>query len=228
MRPLVILDENGELLDAALMNEKGFRKSLENRELWVLHPETGRLLPRTGLGLVSLEDRETYYAARCEVPDSRGTSDAAHVERGSGKKGRGPGESARATGVSRGSGGTRSSGVTRATGGTRSSGASLDAGEGAGGPGEPQDASVIDSLWRIIRKRNAERPEGSYTTYLFEQGIEKIRKKTGEEAVELVLAAKPSEIASESADLVYHLLVLLEATGIGLEPVLEELAKRAK
>jgi phosphoribosyl-ATP pyrophosphohydrolase len=87
--------------------------------------------------------------------------------------------------------------------------------------------AVLDELWRTIRKRNAERPEGSYTTHLFTEGEEKIRKKTGEEAVELLLARREEELVHESADLVYHLLVLLESTGIGIAPLLAELRRRA-
>ena len=88
------------------------------------------------------------------------------------------------------------------------------------------DFSVLAELWSVIRKRNAERPEGSYTTHLFSEGEEKIRKKTGEEAVELLLARSREELTHESADLVYHLLVLLEATGIGVEALLAELGSR--
>jgi phosphoribosyl-ATP pyrophosphohydrolase len=86
---------------------------------------------------------------------------------------------------------------------------------------------VLSELARVIADRKASRPEGSYTTYLFESGEEKIRKKTGEEAVELVLARNRNEIVSESADFLYHLLVLLSQLEIPVEDVLSELARRA-
>ena len=85
---------------------------------------------------------------------------------------------------------------------------------------------VLEALEAIIRSRQQEMKEGSYTTYLFEKGLGKIRKKTGEEAIELLLATERKESVSEAADLVYHLLVLLRALDIPLSEVLGELRKR--
>ncbi|PIE05085.1 MAG: phosphoribosyl-ATP diphosphatase [Spirochaetales bacterium] len=87
-------------------------------------------------------------------------------------------------------------------------------------------ASVMQTLTQLIAKRRHEMPEGSYTTHLFREGLEKIRKKTGEEAVELLLAQTPQDIIYESADLVYHLLVLLEASGLSWSEVTGELERR--
>jgi phosphoribosyl-ATP pyrophosphohydrolase len=89
-----------------------------------------------------------------------------------------------------------------------------------------QDLEIIAELAALIARRRKEKPEGSYTTYLFQAGVDKIRKKTGEEAVELILARTKDEIIYEAADLVYHFLVLLEAEGIGLSAVLQELKSR--
>ena len=88
---------------------------------------------------------------------------------------------------------------------------------------------MLGKLERIVddRKRNPE--EGSYTSYLFEKGIDKIAKKTGEEAVELVIAPKnddKDEIVGECADLLYHTLVLLREKGVTLKDVCTELDKR--
>ena len=80
-------------------------------------------------------------------------------------------------------------------------------------------------------QRKETRPEGSYTTKLFDQGIDKIVKKLGEEAVETVIAAKndsSERIVEETADLLYHLLVTLVAKGVTLEELQVELAKRHK
>jgi phosphoribosyl-ATP pyrophosphohydrolase len=85
---------------------------------------------------------------------------------------------------------------------------------------------VLRRLAELIARRRQELPEGSYTTHLFREGSDKIRKKLGEEAVELILAAGRDELVYEAADLVYHLLVLLEDSGIGLEEVLAELSRR--
>lgn len=80
----------------------------------------------------------------------------------------------------------------------------------------------------IAAKRNAS-PETSYTAKLLSQGIERCAKKLGEEAVETALAAvlqDKAHLASEAADLLYHLLVLLEASGVRLEDVMDVLARR--
>lgn len=85
---------------------------------------------------------------------------------------------------------------------------------------------VLASLSLLIAQRHREMPEGSYTTHLFEKGLDKIRKKTGEEAVELILARDEKDVIYESADLVYHMLVLLEASDLSWPEVAEELARR--
>ncbi len=90
------------------------------------------------------------------------------------------------------------------------------------------DPDILLVLAEIVAQRKRDLPEGSYTTHLFTSGIDKIRKKTGEEAVELILAREPGEIVYEAADLIYHLVVLLEAEGIGLDRVFGELEKRTK
>ncbi|MBS2771257.1 bifunctional phosphoribosyl-AMP cyclohydrolase/phosphoribosyl-ATP diphosphatase HisIE [Anoxybacillus rupiensis] len=89
--------------------------------------------------------------------------------------------------------------------------------------------SIVNQLEQIIAKREAERPEGAYTTYLFEKGIDKILKKLGEEATEVVIAAKnrnPEELKWEVADLLYHLLVLLREQKLPLDAVLAVLKER--
>ncbi|MEP6571210.1 MAG: bifunctional phosphoribosyl-AMP cyclohydrolase/phosphoribosyl-ATP diphosphatase HisIE [Gemmatimonadota bacterium] len=93
---------------------------------------------------------------------------------------------------------------------------------------EPGGA-LLSRLVGIIASRAAERPTGSYTVKLLDNGIAKISQKVGEEAVEVVVAANAeddSRLASEAADLLYHLLVLLQARGVPLDAVLGELEKR--
>jgi phosphoribosyl-ATP pyrophosphohydrolase len=102
--------------------------------------------------------------------------------------------------------------------------------DSAAGPGEtaaPSPERVLSSLLAVIRGRREQMPEGSYTSYLFGEGLEKIKKKTGEEAIELILAEKPEDIVHEASDLLYHLLVLLEATGLSWDDVSTELANRS-
>ncbi|MBN1116511.1 MAG: phosphoribosyl-ATP diphosphatase [Bacteroidales bacterium] len=84
-------------------------------------------------------------------------------------------------------------------------------------------------LQDLIDQRKVEMPEGSYTTKLFEKGINKIAQKVGEEAVELVIEAKDSNddlFLNEAADLMYHLLVLLTAKGHRIDDVVKVLESR--
>ncbi|MDX9871576.1 MAG: bifunctional phosphoribosyl-AMP cyclohydrolase/phosphoribosyl-ATP diphosphatase HisIE [Clostridia bacterium] len=91
------------------------------------------------------------------------------------------------------------------------------------------DWAVLSRLSKIVQERQKELPEGSYTTYLFEKGLDKILKKVGEEATEVVIAAKggkKEEVVYETADLFYHLLVLLREQNIELTEIWAELAGR--
>jgi phosphoribosyl-ATP pyrophosphohydrolase/phosphoribosyl-AMP cyclohydrolase len=93
----------------------------------------------------------------------------------------------------------------------------------------PHTAMVLERIAVTVARRKAEMPAGSYTTYLFEEGIDKIGKKIGEEAAEVIIAAKngdPAPLAGEAADLLYHLLVLLEASDVSLASVWDVLEAR--
>lgn len=89
-----------------------------------------------------------------------------------------------------------------------------------------ENGAFLETLTATIAQRHRDMPEGSYTTHLFSKGMDKIKKKTGEEAIELLLAQDKTDILYESADLVYHLFVLLEAAGLSFFDVLAELEKR--
>ena len=87
----------------------------------------------------------------------------------------------------------------------------------------------LESLMSLIEGRKTEKKEGSYTTYLFEKGIDKILKKVGEESTEVIIAAKDNDRAEtiyEIADLTYHVMVMMIQMGISLEDVHRELASR--
>ncbi|SHE94906.1 phosphoribosyl-ATP pyrophosphatase /phosphoribosyl-AMP cyclohydrolase [Seinonella peptonophila] len=89
--------------------------------------------------------------------------------------------------------------------------------------------TILQQLEALIAEREQERPEGAYTTYLFEQGLDKILKKVGEESSEVIIAAKnhsAHELSNEAADLLYHLLVLLRQQQLPLADVLSVLAER--
>lgn len=88
---------------------------------------------------------------------------------------------------------------------------------------------ILYNLEQVIKEREADRPEGAYTTYLFEKGVDKILKKVGEEAAEVIIAAKnrdAEELKWESADLLYHLLVLLREQDLPFAEILTVLEKR--
>ncbi|MBC1418079.1 phosphoribosyl-ATP diphosphatase [Listeria fleischmannii] len=87
---------------------------------------------------------------------------------------------------------------------------------------------MLENLYAEIKSRKTSPKEGSYTTYLFDQGLDKILKKVGEEATEVVIAAKneKAELISETADLTYHLLVLLVESGVTLSEIEEKLSER--
>lgn len=87
----------------------------------------------------------------------------------------------------------------------------------------------FDGLYVLLEQRKQEKPQGSYTTYLFEQGIDKILKKVGEESTEVIVAGKGGEKAEtiyEIADLAYHVMVLMAQMDIKPAEVVDELAKR--
>jgi phosphoribosyl-ATP pyrophosphohydrolase/phosphoribosyl-AMP cyclohydrolase len=93
----------------------------------------------------------------------------------------------------------------------------------------PAASNVIDAVVDVVASRRAEMPEGSYTTYLFREGVDKIAKKIGEEAAEVIVAAKngePGPLAQEASDLIYHLLVMLEACDVPPAQVWEALSER--
>lgn len=87
----------------------------------------------------------------------------------------------------------------------------------------------LEGLMRLIKGRKTERKEGSYTTYLFEKGIDKILKKVGEESTEVIIAGKAddrAEVIYEISDLTYHVLVLMVQMGISVDDIYKELASR--
>ena len=96
---------------------------------------------------------------------------------------------------------------------------------------EEQSGGLLHELYALIQCRQEERPEGSYTTYLLDKGLDKILKKVGEESAETIIAAKnddPKQLVAEVADLLYHLLVMLVACDVSLDDVRDELAQRRK
>lgn len=187
----------GPVVAVAACNEKSRTKSLERGELWIVDPATGRVLPFAQGGV-----RYDRFQERDSWWEVRVLDTGA------------PGASSAANGADASNTSTDSSPPV-----------SGSQGSGASGTGASTE-TVLSALGEIIAERHRTMPEGSYTTHLFSKGPEKIRKKVGEEAVELILAATPEEICSEGADLIYHMMVLLEAEGLRMDEVLAELDRR--
>ncbi len=188
---LIIKLKDGTIIDEGFMNEKGYKKSIERGELWVVHGETGRLLPYAeGSSFLSITYSQSGYEAHVE------NTFIAKSVKNCGKP------------------------VEKVDN-------SLNNEEKMNKLNTSQkNGQVLQALSEVIKQRHEEMPEGSYTTHLFKSGGEKIRKKTGEEAIELILATEKSEITYEAADLIYHLMVLLESEGISISQVMAELEKR--
>jgi len=104
-------------------------------------------------------------------------------------------------------------------------------GPGNQGTGPDQGGHLLQRLAATVSQRAADRPAGSYTVQLLEAGVPKVSQKVGEEAIEVVVAANSEtagRLASETADLLYHLLVLLQARGVPLDAVWRELDQRTR
>lgn len=183
--PIIVTIE-GKEPTGALMNSKAYSKSIEAKTLWIVHPETGRVLPWQGdPAYISLKmDNGCYFA---QLPS--GSSPVGYSLSNNDDDPE------------------------------RHDNTELNA-------EKDRDSMILYKLAHTISQRKKEMPEGSYTTHLFQKGLEKIRKKVGEEAIELILAESKEDIVYESADLIYHLLVLLEAADVPFHDLMVELERR--
>lgn len=88
---------------------------------------------------------------------------------------------------------------------------------------------IISQLYEVIEERRENPIEGSYTSYLFKEGLDKVLKKVGEETSEVIIGAKNNskdEVVYETCDLIYHMLVLMVQQGIAIDDLVKELEKR--
>ncbi len=182
----IIVNIEGSSDSAALMNQKAYSKSVETKKLWIVHPETERVIPWAGdPSFLSLKEESCFYSA--ELPlGSETTGFYLNNEKEDPE--------------------LHEDIVLNSF--------------------KDYDSIILYKLAATIKKRKDEMPSGSYTTHLFEKGMEKIKKKTGEEAIELILAESKEDILYESADLIYHLLVLLEEAGVPFHDLMMELERR--
>jgi phosphoribosyl-AMP cyclohydrolase / phosphoribosyl-ATP pyrophosphohydrolase len=210
VHPLIIRSRSGDILDVSFMNEKAYTKSIERKELWHLHRSTGRVLPfDEKTALLRLCGQQRWYEAVVERDKEREAAAAHDLNSGGFDDGEIDFDSPAAL--------RRGADICAPR--------PLEAVETGSEP-DAHYGELFTRLEDTIRRRKMLMPEGSYTTYLFTSGEEKIRKKTGEEAVELLLAREEPRIVSEAADLIYHLLVLLVFYDIPFAAVCGELAAR--
>ncbi len=216
---LLVKDESGDLIAVTLCNEKSRIKTLERGELWILDPATERVLPLYGGGARTtgaFVTRDQWFEITVSPPATTAPESTTAP----------PPPTTASTETRR-----REAGSDTATPARSDAAASREEAEGAGtdlptGEAAQRTGLVLTHLAETIAQRRRTMPEGSYTTHLFTKGSGKIRKKTGEEAVELILAESPDELLSEAADLIYHLMVLLEAEQLSLGDVIDVLAER--
>jgi phosphoribosyl-AMP cyclohydrolase / phosphoribosyl-ATP pyrophosphohydrolase len=210
VKPLIVLDRSGRILGVSQIDEKGRGKSIETGILWHRYPGTGRLIPFEPEGSESGNSTQLKLAENSGIHDE-GAWVRAVID-----------ESVDSPTIS--PAGDR---VDRSK--TRDGSEAGGAGMNGAAVGHPKSwGEVLTTLWETVAARKREMPEGSYTTHLFESGPAKIRKKTGEEAVELILAESPEDITCETADLIYHLFVLLTEEGIDFDHIIAELDTRAR
>lgn len=225
--PAVVQDaRTGEVLTLAYMNAESLRRTKESGETWFWSRSRAALWHKGETSgntqrVVSLRadcDGDTLLVAVEPAGPACHTGARTCFEPA--------GDEARegaATKVSEGA-------ATKVTG-ERHAQNSVGGGEGSGA-GEVSASDLGAELGRLhalVAKRRAERPADSYTTYLFDAGLDKILKKVGEESTETIIAAKNPErgpLVAETADLLYHLVVLLVERGVTTEEVAAELARR--
>ncbi len=184
----LIVEIEGEAYSAGLMSRKAFSKSIESKVLWIVHPETERVIPwNEEPFFISLIETDGFY--KVELPA------------GSSKKGYSLFNDAEDI---------------------EAHNATIINAE------KKSDSLILYKLSETIKKRKRDMPSGSYTTHLFEKGMEKIKKKIGEEAIELILAESKEDIIYEAGDLIYHLLVMLEQAEVSFHDLMVELESRDK
>ncbi|TFG63499.1 MAG: phosphoribosyl-ATP diphosphatase, partial [Spirochaetales bacterium] len=194
------------------MNTKGFTKSRETGYLWVLHPDTGRLLPYKPRTAVFGE------GPAADVPVPQGEDKVPFDSLVS------AGRWYHAQVAIRFETQPGGAPVSREPSGFLET---LEPLEQEYDTGSGFYEQVFRHLTETIRQRKISMPEGSYTTHLFREGPDKIKKKLGEEAVELLLSRMDEELVHESADVIYHMLVLFEALNLDFELVMRELLGRS-
>lgn len=238
--PAIVQDDiSKEVLMLAYMNEASLRKSLETGETWFWSRSRGELWHKGATSghtqrIVSIRYdcdgdallvRVRQNGPACHTGTYSCFSREAPV---GGRPADAPAAEGAPAGTTPDAAGTPIAGEPAATGDPASAGGTSCGGT-APSAMPPDRFGPLNRLEATIARRHAERPEGTYTTYLFAKGLDKILKKVGEETAEVIIAAKNrdnAELRCETADLLYHLMVLLRERELPLDDVLAELDRR--
>lgn len=207
-KPLIIFDKNSNVADLVFQDPKGHGKSIERNELWCINEQDGKVLPYTrACTLITVSEKDKWYEAYADFGNSVKTEKQKIQEKAEGDSR----YRDNACGIALSRNSLR--GNDKAAAGTDKTNVL-------------PDSDILGKLVLLIAERQKEMPEGSYTTHLFSSGPDKIRKKTGEEAVELLLAKGRDETVYETADLIYHIMVLFRSLDMDFNDVFRELKNR--
>lgn len=243
--PAIVQDAAGkEVLMLAYMNRESLRKSLETGQTWFWSRSRGELWNKGATSgntqrIAALRydcDGDTLLVEvhangpACHTGENTcfyrtaATADVGEAEASAAGAGAAGGTTVSAVSMAASQGAGSGNGSIGAVGGsTRTEDGPEAQPNGAG------RFAVLAELEQLIAERYEQRPEGAYTTYLFEKGLDKILKKVGEETAESIIAAKNGdndELRYEVSDLIYHLLVLLRERGLPLDEIMRELERR--
>ncbi len=198
--PLLVMRE-GVVVHAALAHEKSAEKTLETKMLWEVHPSTQRVIPaHPHISITTVSCTGAWYVAHTTDPKPSTKREEPCKPEEAELPTHAPIPVPR-----------------RET---------TPASESAEAHKHEHNAVFLHTLYDIVAQRNRTRPQGSYTTHLFTSGSSKIKKKLGEEVIEVILAQSQEELSSEVADLLYHLMVLLVHSETPLQACIEVLQQR--
>ncbi len=209
----LILRNATDILDICMMNKKAFEKTTETKQLWIVHPTTQKVvanIPEVEITAITDETQSNYpwieaYTSFSKemyvnIKQRKASSHSAIQQKPP---------------------------LQEQTAQQQTTVQPQSSGEATVKTAASQQMySVLETLHNLLLERKAHMPEGSYSSYLFSKGEEKIKKKLGEEAIELLLAKSEEEICNEAADVLYHLWVYAVEKNITPLAIVEVLYNR--
>ena len=199
----LILKNNADILDVFMMNKKAIEKTTETNFLWILHPATHKVVahvPEVEISVVKNRSRGNHPWVEAHTLLSKNTY--SHLQKNQ--------KTIYNNSVKQES--TMQQTVPQETTAEASN--------------SELSYSFLEKLYSILLQRKTVMPDGSYSSYLFSKGEEKIKKKLGEEAIELILAKDENELCNEAADLLYHVWIYFIEKNISPLSIIEVLHNR--